>query len=321
MRTKILAYNQYPHDSVSFYRGVLPLSEMERLWGVQVDYLDNSKTVGWSSFVHYNWFFATRPCTDKELTMLKNAKIAGCKIWIDFDDDCFSIPMSNKAFSFYDENKKNNMRMALLLADCVTVTNNYLRDRLVFESGFRAQGKVHVVPNAETKFHQCNVRAKDTNKIIWRGSDTHAGDLLTYKDEIKKILETFPDMKFQFWGWNPWPLHDLFDGRSFTVHSYPDPVQYLSGLSHCDAAVGIVPLVFDDFNMSKSNIAEIEFNCAGIIPVVPMMEGWKSPNKYETVGDFSRAVIEAVRHGEYRKQKFTQLNEATMKRYEIIMGS
>lgn len=321
MRTKILAHTQYPHDAISFYRAALPLSEMEKKWGVHVDYLDMNKPIGWATFVHHRWFFITRPATDKELTLIRNAKLAGCKIWIDHDDDLFNIPMSNKAFGFYTEKMKDNVRMALIMADVITVTTNYLRDRLVEESGFRAQGKVHVVPNAETEFHECNQKHKDTNKVIWRGSDTHAGDLLAYKDEIKKILDVFPDLKFEFWGWNPWPLHSLFDGKSFSVHNYPDPIQYLTALSRSQAAVGIVPLVFDEFNRSKSNIAEIEFNCAGIIPVVPSMEGWRSEHKYETVSDFSRAVIEAIRHGEYRKQRFTKLNEATMKRYEIIMGS
>lgn len=310
-KINILAICPSPNDPTSFYRGFGPLLRLEK------DYddirLELDPHIDWRAAVKNDIFFIQRPCTPDHFKVARFAKTAGKSLWVDFDDDLFSVLADNPTFKYYQsEERKTAVRKICELADVVTVTTDYLAQKMR-----KLNKNIIVIPNAldENLFHKRNHPSRKPNKIInWRGSKTHTRDLFTMAVEMIEISKKHPDWTWNFIGDLPWFIIEKMPKGCVQVSESIDIINYFQFIKDLDPAIHIVPLADTDFNKSKSNIAWLEGIYSGAAVVAPSWPQWQVPGvwTYTTSGGFGKQVENLITQFDSGKGEVvaSQVNEA-----------
>jgi hypothetical protein len=111
-------------DATSFYRGLGPLAELERSGEVEVVI---TQTFDWPAMIRVNGVFLQRPYKKVHVDIIRLAKSCGQKVWIDYDDDLFTVPMDNPSYFNYSRPEiKEAVKACIQLADKVTVSTKAL---------------------------------------------------------------------------------------------------------------------------------------------------------------------------------------------------
>lgn len=301
IRTKIFAVPSGRFDSVSLYRTMGPLSEMHRMGDIELTIANN---VDWSTLAAHDIFFTNRPHTPALVKCISLAKACGKPVWVDVDDDLLTVPKDNKAFEFYqaDDTRKSHVE-ALALADIVTVSTEALAEVV------RAVNpNVVVIPNSwnERLLGDVTKDQAHGDAIMWRGSDTHAGDLLKHGLAFRQVALKYPEWKFIFAGFRPWMLEEVIPPQQFLHVQNMDPIDLFSFMREVRAKIMVVPLNDNEFNASKSNIAWLEATAtAGSVVVAPkFIKEWRRPGVilYER-GGLASALAEAIEMGDEARHK------------------
>lgn len=265
-------------DATSFYRGIGPLSEL-RKHTPGVSYLF-PKQASWSDIAWADAVFMQRPYQDVHVQMIEMAKKQGKKVWVDYDDDLFSVEVSNPTYDIYGkEEVKKNVAKILAMADEITVTNEYLRKTLDFKD---FDGKFTVVPNAfnEHIIQRYERKNRRLNRLaFWRGSKTHQKDVLQVAGDLKRAIEENPDvvMAFSTEVSQLWFLAESMPKERTVFVEPTDIIDYFKMLSNMNPLIVLCPLASSHFNKSKSNIAWIEGCYAGAVTLAPDWEQWVKP--------------------------------------------
>lgn len=271
MKARILAIVSNTDDACSWYRGCGPLSALEKSEpGVRVTY---HTSPNWAELRTHDVLFLLRPCTNGALKLAQVAKDLGVRVWVDWDDDIFSIPETNPNFPTYtNPDIREAAEKIIRLADVVTVATNQLMLRMAGLSKV-----VTVVPNAfDPVLDKWREPRMPTRMVLWRGSATHMGDLEVFKDVLVQLSKDFPAVPFAFLGSG----HSLVSRHLKNRISFPpcDLINYFKMLAALSPEIVIVPLEDNLFNQSKSNIAMLEALYAGAVPVVPNWSSWHGPS-------------------------------------------
>lgn len=164
----------------------------------------------------------------------------------------------------------NKLRIAMLKeavwnADVVTMTTPRL------ESTFKNYAKrTQVLPNNIYPIPEVmpagSKKERDYVLIGWQGGDSHYFDLLSCIDTMKKIKDKYGDkVKFRFMGANFPMLYSVVDAEYVRPC---EPKDFFRVFSEDTLDIGIVPLVDNQFNRSKSNIKWLEYSYYEIPAVV-----------------------------------------------------
>ena len=114
-----------PTDATSFYRAVGPLQDLKRKMGF---ILQIGSDVNWATLKGTDAVFMQRPFTKNHVQILEMAQANGKKVWVDYDDDLFSVPRSNRTFRLYgDAKNQNNIAQIVAKADVITVSTPQLQ--------------------------------------------------------------------------------------------------------------------------------------------------------------------------------------------------
>lgn len=198
-------------------------------------------------------------------TML-HAKSKGTKVIYEIDDDLFTIEPTNvQAYKYYmTDNVHHNMQLYLKYADVVTVSTPYLGA----EMGKRTTSPIFVIPNRiDPRIWDRHYAAKKQNdgKIIigWAGGSSHLGDFNNVVDAIVAILKKYDNVYFRFVGQSFKKAKEFKDVQDKILESpYAEYAEY--GQNLCDVDIGIIPLAYNKFNQSKSNVKYLEYSAMGI---------------------------------------------------------
>lgn len=292
-----------PLDSTSLYRGAGPLTALAAAYdGFEFDFRSQ---IDWTYARRIDAMFLQRPYTQEHLNIINLSKMHGKPVWVDYDDDLFTVPQANPAFAIYsDKGISNNILTAILQADIVSVSTVKLKNKFqeILEriSGEKNSGvpyrclnkdKFYVVPNAYDEkmlgysFRNWDKPLEPANLMLtWRGSPTHDADLWRWREPIGKAFHDFgKQWTFNFVGHPFW----LFIKELETMYQIPekqlvvtppmDPIDYLRYMHRTRPAAIVVPLVDDPFNRAKSNVAWLEATHAGAMTIAPDWEEWKRP--------------------------------------------
>jgi glycosyltransferase involved in cell wall biosynthesis len=213
-----------------------------------------------------------RPFSDQCVKRAEMAKLAGCKIWIDWDDHVAAVPKTNKVWPCYQfPNLGENLERLQGIADVITVSTENLA-----EVYGKHPEKVRVLHNAvEDRLIPANPITPTRKVIMWRGSDSHMHDLATFRDVFVEFAKEYPDWKFCFIGRDPsLVLHGMPEG---SWHGIGEMQYYelMDKLKFFAAPVHIVPLADHDFNRGKSNLAYLEASCSGSATLAPDWPEWR----------------------------------------------
>jgi galactitol-specific phosphotransferase system IIB component len=325
----ILAICPNPHDGTSYYRalGVLQTREMRKHFNVFKLY----KELLWEHEKMSDIIFFQRPFTSGNVQSIEYSKDCKRKVWVDYDDDLLSVPTNNQVHGIYStQEAKENILKCISMADLVTVSTKKLKEK--FD---KINKNIHVVPNAFDDDLFTLEYAKEQNKsILWRGTNSHQMDLMTYRDDI---LDKCKNSDYHWWFFGC-QRHEIwfmseFTGQNSTYVGPMDVVYYMKKLKSIKASIAIVPLQNNEFNKSKSNIAYIEMVYAGAVPIVPRWEEWELPGcfKYsEDASTFSTMLEFAMGNQQLLKQYNKEavdyirenllLSNINKKRIELLEG-
>jgi hypothetical protein len=268
---RILLLNPDRNHTCSFYRSGGIVNDLRRHLdgGYQMDVVAWSDiATDWQTIANYDIVMLQRPYHVAALTFCKHVKQMNVKVWLDYDDNLFTVAEENRAWPiFNDPNVQTTVKLLIGLADVVTVTNEDLKTCYS-----NLNSNIQVVPNAfnDRIFNINRVITDRTNTVIWRGSDTHIFDIMNYAPAINRATSEYPDFMFKYIGYHPWFLEqhsNVLFVRAMDVIDYFDTCfGYKPKLVH-------VPLHDNVFNRCKSNIAFIEGAYWGAACVVPEFWG------------------------------------------------
>lgn len=271
-KAKVLVLSPIPHDPVSSWRCMGPLSAMG---DVEVKALpfQSSLMENWYHLMAADIVLAHRPFQPVHFAWMEAARKMGKRIWLDIDDDLFNVQGSNPVTHTYNNPVvQETTRKCLQLADIVSVTTQHLADT------YKPYAKkLVIVPNAwdkrlQTEFPKFSIK----NNIFWRGSDSHQEDILTHIEGFRKAgKELQQTWKWNFIGWNAWTLKDVLPNHTF--HGGLPFYDFYRHYGQLSPDIVVVPLKDDTFNRCKSNIAWLESTLAGAAVVAPDWPEWRKP--------------------------------------------
>jgi hypothetical protein len=293
---RVLEINDKKESGVSFYRSRMPFNNLLKGYDdVLVDVLPSKNIIfDWETLSKYNILFYSNPLVSQHHEIIKTAKMFNLKIWVDYDDNYFDIGKDCTSYNLLMVGHVNHMvKECLMDADIVTVTTEYLkecykmytRDIRVIPNGF----PLELLSNSSLG----EVQPAQHNFVMWRGSDSHRGNLEHYKQELTEVANDNPEWGFKFFGSNPWYFDNKFKYQHFDFTQTFDSFYKLKMIS---SKIHVVPLVDRPFNRSKSNIAYIEATVAGSVVLAPNWDEWQRPGivNYESKQDFKEKLQDLI---------------------------
>lgn len=310
-----------PQGACSYYRSVGPFSKLK---GVSFELLEKGNWVNYSSI---DVLYLERPVLPAFIEGMRMAKNFNIPIWIDFDDDLFSVPKYNPAYNFYSKPETlGTVVQAVQLADVVTVTTPSLVKVLS-----KYNSNVVEVPNAWNNYNFPLVDNFSNKKVVnWRGSATHRNDLLEHKEALLSAVNKKQDWKWCFIGKEHWMISDFVPESQKLTYDEMDIIQYFNTMYHLNPGIQVVPLKVNTFNESKSNIAWLEGCVAGAVTVAPKMEQWLRPGvvNYSSNEELESVLLELQTNEKYRRSAWKSsrqhieehylLSEVNKKRLQVL---
>lgn len=265
-------------DATSFYRGLGPMAKLKHVMPeLSLCFLPE---YNWATISMCDLLFMQRPYKPEHVEIIDIANNNGVPVWVDYDDDLFSVPVSNPAYKVYsNDHIKTSVAKCIAMADHVSVSTQFLKDKLSPEN-IPLNKNISVIPNAFNDYLLLKNRKSNPLKrdpiVMWRGSRTHDKDIHIFLPEIIKICNKYQDWKFWFQGDKPWFLFESLKDNAVFADSV-DPIIYFRMINEARPQVFMVPLFDDEFNRSKSNISWLESIYAGGVAIGPNWDEWKKP--------------------------------------------
>lgn len=261
---KMTIVSSAPHGACSFYRshGVFP----------KLDIITKpAQDIGWQSLMDTDILFFERPDSKEHLKAGEIAKDLNVKLWVDFDDNLFCLPETNPNQAYYNSRSvQSTIIKNIMLADIITVATTALSAEMEY-----LEQNIEIVPNAFNDYNfDFEYNLSNNNIIIWRGSDTHRGDLMAYSKQIWDIAES-SKWNWEFIGRDLWFITDRIKRKNI-LPELNLPV-YFRTIKTMNPAIYIVPLEFNNFNLSKSNCGWLEMTFAGAVTLAPNTPEWRKP--------------------------------------------
>lgn len=283
-KIRILSVIPNRNDATSFYRSIGPLTELTRRDNINVEVMEPSSVTWAVVAASCDILFLQRPYREEHMVMIDLAKIQGKPVWVDYDDDLFSVPQSNPAHAVYSQDSiRKNIATMIARADVVTVSTEPLKNTLQSAPTGPLAKKCEIIRNA-LPMHIIPPPKELTNKrnklFCWRGSATHNEDVELWMTDIIKAASEFSDHTFYFQGEVPWRLKKNATKNMQFAKSI-DILEYFQVLGHVQPKAMIVPLANNSFNESKSDIARLEGLWAGALCVGPMMTEWDQSSTFK----------------------------------------
>lgn len=317
---KLFAISPYPTDATSFYRGMGIMDHLESLFNGKLEIIkhkadfESSQIRLWLELQGIDILFIQRPHSERFITIMEYYKKHFRRpIWIDYDDNLFELPKYNRAHKYYERTAKTreNIIRCMQLADVITVTTPELKRYL---DGMHPN--VVVIPNAFPN-HTIDISNRKPiareNRVFWRGSGSHIGDLDYYKSQIQRAMSENPDHRFTYVGSDMAELYWFFDDTFYPENTSNgqlldplDPYDFLFNIRLTGAKACQVPLVYNLFNLAKSNIAAIEGAWAGMAVIAPDWDEWKMPGvlNYKMKDDYYK-LLNAICKNEVDVEKMS----------------
>lgn len=303
---RLLINARGPSEAVSFWRAYGPFLALRHPdWQIE---FNRAGMMDWTIIAEFDALYFQRPHLKEDLDAIMVANALGRKVWIDFDDDLFSVPKFNPTAALYhNEIIQKYVRQCLALADVITVSTKLLERRLAKETG----RPIVTVPNAWNDNLlplQKSGQVSKRKRVFWRGSSTHHQDVESQLAGLSAIHRRNPDWQWVFIGAPPsYRIDQALSGAKIFEHPFIGLLPYIRSLQTIDASIMLVPLEDCAFNRCKSNIAWQEGTFAGAAVVCPDFEEWR--------------IDGTVRYGEGPHAIADAFDEAVSKSAELVKKS
>lgn len=254
-----------------------------------------TKTVNWYVMADADIFYIERPVHKEHFEAIQIAKDFGIPVWIDIDDNYFEIPYYNKnphMEFMQSQGKSAAIASALQSADHITVTTDELR-----EFYKKINRNVTVIPNAFNDYNyklEYKYSDKKTKTIVWRGSDSHGGDMEFVKYPMWRSAKNNPEWTWKFVGFchpkdrQGVSLWQYTKGmKRYESHPWMAITDYFYYTKNLNHSIQVFPLIENSFNLAKSNCSWIEATYSGAAFIGPDYPEFRRPGitNYDTKQD------------------------------------
>jgi hypothetical protein len=265
---KILEIEGNPNDSCSWYRGHEPLSHLSDNISITLGYLD----VTWPYFSGHDILFIQRPYNVNGYNIVTIAKNYGLKVWVDYDDDQFSIPETSVLYDHFKSTGTQELMNIIKSADIITVATERLKEKFS-----KINPNVFIIPNCHNDYvYPLSGKTRNTNnkKCLWRGSVTHESDLLHFWKSIEAGIKENPDWQFDFIG-HQFTFQKIHKYENYNPINELPILNYMQLGKRINPSLLIVPLEKMPLNVAKSNISWIEGTYFGAGCLMPNFGDFK----------------------------------------------
>jgi glycosyltransferase involved in cell wall biosynthesis len=274
-------------DPTSFYRGVGPLSNLQK--HVPQISLIFPQPVTWASLALADIVYLQRPCAPEHFQILAMAKDLGLPVWCDFDDDNLSVPKDNPTYMQYNQMHVKEAIVKLARhCDVLTVATEKLRKKYTIYNK-----NTILVPNGiddRLLIHRQIQKTPRQKMILWRGTPTHKRNLDILKDSIIRLANKYPDWKMGFLGFDPIDITDHI--KNYVLMGANGPIETYKALIQIHAYAGYYVLAPNDHAQARSHISWLEYTFAGMPTVAIKNEEFTRPGllNFETPKDYEELV-------------------------------
>lgn len=205
-----------------------------------------------------------RMMEEGNIKYMELARTHDVRMIYDLDDNVWDMPAYNPArYAF--EARREGLRNCIEWADVMTVSTNALRKHAIKEIGdlrnvvTKKPIPVVVIENyADLRLFKAHPveRDRDTIRIGWGGSNTHAGDLGYVWHMLPDLIEKHKNVELEVVGMPP-PAR-LVGHPRVRVRNFCHVSEYWNRLATWDWDIFLAPLETNKFNKSKSGIKLIE---------------------------------------------------------------
>ena len=290
-----------PSDATALYRSTGVLSKLKHHIDCHFSFDNN---VSWSTLAWNDILFCQRPWGKPFYSACLIAKNNNMPIWMDFDDYLLDVPEWNPAYKFFSSPQEKELFKEMLnMSDAITVTTEHLKQKFL-----KFNPNVFIIPNAHNDYlFKFDYNFSTSKKIVWRGSNTHLEDFRSIVETIRNLQSNeLTDWQLNVIGDDPLKFKSLI---KFKHHPPVDPIEYFIFIKELNPLIQLVPLVVNDFNKSKSNIAWIEGIYSGAVSVAPKdMVEFNRPGVflYDDLSDFENILRESVKNPQELKQFYDE---------------
>ncbi len=333
-KIKIKYMSEASFGACSWYRSVGVLSKLRYLYpNIEIEPLDLKD---WHNIADTDIVFFERPGQLHYEQAFNLIKDYGVKIWSDFDDDLFNVPI--KPFNPSGNHFGNPKIQAMIqkycqMSDVVTVSTEQIKLTMgEFCSPI-------IIPNAFNDYnYKFEYRPAKGKEIFWRGSIFHRFNIRIVREQVLKLAENYPDWAWTFIGeaagelWSD--MKDLSKTKKIKASLIFDAaiVKYLKMLNSLNCSIQIFPLVDNKFNRAKSNCSWIEGTAAGAVMLAPDFAEYRRPGitVYNDIPDFTERLEYLMNNEKARKENYDKsfeyisnnllLSKVNKSRLDIIKG-
>lgn len=247
-------------NACDFYRGYMPLKQLDENDAISARIVSR---FGLLDAYGGDIVIVFRPRDPNILNIMEPARWQGCEVVADWDDDIFSVPVSNYCCPNFGQNEVRTSGLVASNALCVSASTTTMASRLK-----KYNENIAVLPNSidwkqiENISRGWKSEKKDYFKILWAGSVTHVEDQMVILAPLRKLLKKYNDIQVTFLGFAFNFFMAEFPGR-IAVQSMVDMFHYLRVLRDMNPDLVVQPLMNHPFNYSKSNIRFLEAGSFG----------------------------------------------------------
>ena len=202
------------------------------------------------------------------------------RIWVDIDDDLFSITEEHPEYDQY-ASRLSKLRALIDLADTITVSTDGV-ERGLLQAGYEEK-QITVIPNyLDDRIWQLEPTQRQTGdsskmRILYSGTETHDADLKTVIGAIQSAQETIQeklgkDLEVTVFGGTAADIPGL------TIVRVPDSKRFYARYVPCHQDkrpfdLAIAPLDLNNrLNKSKSALKYLEYSAMGLPAVFTEIE-------------------------------------------------
>lgn len=290
----ILIIESPVENAVTWWRFLRPLGEMQRQFPGRFNIrMVKRREIMADDLFFTDIFILSRASDSEALLLAKRIKDLGrSKIIYDLDDAITNLPAHHSQKAYHD-NRIGIAREIFALTDWFWVTT----EQLQYETD--SMGRSEIIPNAIFPEDLPKEPAPDRGVWMWRGRDLQKEDVyLTGAygyEEMKAHIK-----KMVFWGCLPSLDHT---GIEISLREYEDDlVGYFKYLKTRPFNGIWKPLVPNQFNKAKSNIAWIEATMSGGVCLTNV------------------AGVEGFEHWDFAVNKFPESYSEAVGRWETSCG-
>lgn len=198
------------------------------------------------------------------------------------DDDVWHLPEGNPAKAVYTPEVLARYEILLNEVDAMVTSTPYLK-KMVLPFNSRCYVERNLVEPFYNEF-VAEGRDKDDDgltRLGWWLTPHHHDDYLLIESALKRIMDRYPKVKLIFMGYRV-PLLDKFPPNRWEYYEFVPTEAFYPALASLDLDIGLAPIIYNDFNRSKTGRKMQEGAVMGIPMVVSPISTYSNWKDQET---------------------------------------